>query len=88
MAGGDPDEILVTIRHPHGDVETTLSEWMKTGPGPRPLVAPVAARDAGSGEALSLTVIPLRYRNNRLSRTLIQLGLLGNPWSRESSTSK
>ena len=80
MANVDPDRILVVVRHPHGDVETTLREWMKTGPGSRDLVAPVGALDAATGESLGLSVIPLRYRNNRLSRSLIRLGLLENPW--------
>jgi hypothetical protein len=80
MTNVSPKDIIVLVRHPHGDVETTLNDWMKTGPGPRELVAPVAARDARSGVLLSLSVVPLRYRNSRLSRTLIRLGLLEDPW--------
>jgi len=76
----DPKTILVVIRHPHGDIETTLDTWISTGPGSRELVAPIAARDAQTGRPLNLSVVPLRYRNNRLSRGLIRLGLLRCPW--------
>jgi hypothetical protein len=75
-----PDDIILVILHPHGTVETTLSEWMKTGPGPRDLLRPLAARDAKTGQSLTLDVIPLRYRNTSISRTLIKLGILKNPW--------
>jgi hypothetical protein len=73
-------DILVSIAHPHGELELPLAEWMRVGPGPRELVRPIAARSAATGQPLPLSVVPLAYRNDRLSRTLIRLGLLKNPW--------
>ena len=75
----EPSEIIVTIDHPFGTVEATLAEWIERGPGPRPLVRPVAARSAATGEELPLTVIPLRYRNDAESRQLIAAGRLDPP---------
>lgn len=75
-----PDDIIVTISHPFGEVHVTLSEWIRRGPGPRPLVRPVAARSALSGEELPLTVIPLQYRNDERSRAMIERGEIANPW--------
>lgn len=74
-----PAEILVTIGHPFGDLEIPLEEWIMRGPGPRPLVRPVSARSATTGEPLPLTVIPLRYRNDAESRSLIAAGVLVPP---------
>jgi hypothetical protein len=73
------DDIIVTVAHPYGDIETTLRYWIETGPGPRPFVTITAARRA-SGEPLPLEAIPLEYRNNVESRRLQRLGLLPTPW--------
>lgn len=40
----DTEDVLLTIDHPFGRIETTLTEWMRTGPGPREQVRPVEAR--------------------------------------------
>ena len=77
----DPDDILVTLGHPHGDIEVPLAEWMRIGPGERPLVRPVAARRMSTGQPLPLRVIPLKYRNTGPARLLIRAGLLPDPWS-------
>ena len=82
MKFANAERILVHVRHPHGDQEIPLSEWMKAGPGERPLVRPSSARDASTGANLPMSVIPLPYRNNALSRFLIRLGFLRNPWSK------
>jgi hypothetical protein len=74
-----PSDVLVTVQHPFGEVECTLTQWIERGPGRRPLVRPVAARSAATGEALPLTVIPLRYRNDEQSRALIAAGELEPP---------
>ena len=37
----DPDDILVVIGHPFGDIEVPLAVWIAAGPGPRPLVRPI-----------------------------------------------
>ncbi|HEX6682758.1 MAG TPA: hypothetical protein VF062_08185 [Candidatus Limnocylindrales bacterium] len=60
----DPDDILVVIAHPFGDLEVPLTEWMRIGPGPRPGVRPVSASSRTSGKPLPLSVIPAAYRNN------------------------
>jgi hypothetical protein len=73
-------DVIVVLEHPLGRVEVSLEEWISIGPGARPLVRPVEAKRKGSGEPLPLSVIPLRYRNNRLSRTLIVLVFLIDPW--------
>jgi hypothetical protein len=76
----DPDDVLVTIGHPFGDVEVPLAVWIATGPGPRPLVRPLHARSRSTGQPLPLSVIPLRYRNDEQSRQAIEDGLLDDPW--------
>jgi hypothetical protein len=80
MDGAAADDVVVTLLHPHGSIDVTLVEWIATGPGARDRVRPVAARDRKSGRQLPLTVIPLRYRNTALSRVLIRLRLLADPW--------
>ena len=76
----DPDDILVVIGHPLGDIEVPLAVWIATGPGPRPLVRPLQARSRSTGRPLPLSVIPLRYHNDKQSRQAIQDGLLDDPW--------
>ena len=76
----DEDAVVLTLSHPHGDLEMGLEDWIATGPGPRPLLRPTSARRSGTGEPLPLSVVPLRYRNTRLSRFLVSLGLLERPW--------
>jgi hypothetical protein len=76
----DPDDILVVIGHPFGDVEVSLADWIATGPGPRPLVCPVRARSRSTGLPVPLSAIPLRYRNDAQSRRAIQDGELDDPW--------
>jgi hypothetical protein len=77
----DVADVIVTVRHPHGDVDVPLESWIESGPGERPLVAPVAARHGRTGARLPLSVVALRYRNIRLSRLLIALRLIPDPWS-------
>jgi hypothetical protein len=74
-------DVIVTVAHPWGDVETTLRHWIDTGPGPRPFVTIIAARWR-DGRPLRLEEIPLHYRNNLESRRLQRLGLLPAPWAR------
>lgn len=76
----DPDDVLVTIGHPMGDIEVSLAVWIATGPGPRPFVRPIRARSRSTGQPLPLSVIPLRYRNDEQSRQAINNGRLANPW--------
>jgi hypothetical protein len=74
------DDIVVTIGHPHGDIDVPLAQWIAVGPGPRDMVRPVAARRASTGERLPLDAIPLQFRNNETSRAMIARGLLVDPW--------
>ena len=74
------DDVIVTIGHPFGDIEAPLSVWIERGPGPRPLVQPIAAKHAKTGKPLPLSVIPMQYRNDTESRGLIERGLLVDPW--------
>jgi hypothetical protein len=74
------DETLsVVIEHNWGTSAVSLKFWMENGPGERRFLSPSAVKDK-AGKNLPLSVIPLRYRNNLLSRLLIRLGLLQNPW--------
>jgi len=76
----DHEQIIVTIAHPSGDIDAPLDTWKEEGPGPRRFVRPVASKTV-DGRPLPLRAIPLQYRNTWLSRTLIRLGILENPWS-------
>lgn len=75
----DPTQVMVTVGHPHGDVEVSLDDWITNGPGPRDLVDVVSMRTR-AGEPLPLSDLPLRYRNNFLARRLRALKLLSDPW--------
>lgn len=75
-----PADILLTISHPHGDAHVTLEVWMKEGPGPRAGVRPTRAVHRVTGENIGLEMVPLAYRNNALSRMLIRLHILKDPW--------
>lgn len=72
--------INVIISHPHGDIEASIDTWLQNGPGIRKYVTVTSVICVETKEKLSPSVIPLRYRNNRLSRFLIFIGLLQNPW--------
>jgi hypothetical protein len=43
IAPAEYDDIFVTRRAPLADIETTLQQWIKTGPGPRLFVTITAA---------------------------------------------
>jgi hypothetical protein len=77
------DEIMVVIAHPWGNISIPLSEWIEHGPGLRRFAAPRAAFTK-AGQRLPLSVIPLRYRNSMLSRLLIRIGWLENPWQNKA----
>lgn len=76
----DCKNINVIISHPHGDIETSLDTWLQNGTGKRKYVTVTSVICADTQEKLPLSLLPLRYRNNRLSRLLIFIGLLQNPW--------
>lgn len=76
----DASLIEVLIDHPHGGIWTPLSTWFEHGPGSRPLLRAVAVRRGDIGASLPLSVVPFRFRNTVLSRLLIRLRLLPNPW--------
>jgi hypothetical protein len=74
------DDVIVTVAHPFGDVDATLTEWIERGPGPRRLVEIVAARRRATGERVDMSEIPLEYHNSPESRRLQRLGQLPAPW--------
>jgi hypothetical protein len=78
------EDIVVTISHPHGEVEIALEEWIRTGPGERDGLQPIGARNR-SGERIPLSRIPLACRNNTLSKALIKLGIVKNPWRKSGN---
>ena len=80
MTDVDIEDVLVTIDHPFGQLEVPLTEWMRRGPGPRPLLQVIRAHSRSTSEELPLEVVPLRYRNSQESRRLIAEGLLTSPW--------
>jgi hypothetical protein len=73
------DDVIVTVAHPWGDIEAPLPTWIKTDPGPRPLVTISKARRS-DGSPVPLEEIPLQYCNTAESRRLQRLGLLSAPW--------
>lgn len=75
----DYDDVIVTVAHPWGDIEAPLPIWIRTGPGPRPLVTISRARRR-DGSLVPLEEIPLQYRNTADSRRLQRLGVLAAPW--------
>jgi hypothetical protein len=58
----NPDDILVTVAHPHGDIEVPLAEWIRRGPGPRPLVRLASARRRSTGESVPLEAVDDPWR--------------------------
>jgi hypothetical protein len=73
------DSVIVTVAHPHGDLDVALVDWIRLGPGPRALVRIVSARRR-TGEIVPLDDIPLEFHNSRESRDLQRDGLLPTPW--------
>ena len=76
-------QIIVTLEHPHGKIEVELEEWIRVGPGQRELLQPISVYQKDSMKELPVRVIPLRYRNNVISRFLIRLGILSDPWEKK-----
>jgi hypothetical protein len=60
----DPEDILVVVGHPHGDVEVPLTQWIETGPGPRPFVQLRSARRRSTGEPVPLDQIDDPWRRD------------------------
>jgi hypothetical protein len=79
----DPAEysdVVVSVRHPWGDLEVPLIEWIRIGPGPRPYVSIGSARRVSTGATVMLDEIPAEYHNSPESRRLQRLGSLPTPW--------
>jgi len=73
------EDLRVVVMHPAGDILTSFESWKQHGPGERPLVQIGSVIDK-RGNDVPLRVIPLKYRNTRLSRFLIRCKLISNPW--------
>lgn len=80
MGRRDCSTIKVVISHSYGDITTLLKDWTRRGPGERKFTHPIKAICADDDRQLPLSVIPLRYRNNTLSRFLIRIGFFDDPW--------
>lgn len=76
------EDLIVVLDHPYGELELSLEEWVMHGPGERDLLRPTAVKDKRTGALLPVSVIPLRYQNTKLSRTLIAIGMLSDPWKK------
>lgn len=76
----DRDTIVVFWNKWLGEYETSLETWMTEGPPfYDPYVSPIRIKHK-SGKYISLTNIPLRYRNSPFSRKMIMYGILEEPW--------
>jgi hypothetical protein len=73
-------DVVVTVAHPWGDVETSLDRWIRVGPGPRPYVGLRSARRLSTGAEIPLAEIPAEYHNTAESRDLQRRGLLPYAW--------
>jgi hypothetical protein len=78
------DEVMVVISGNWGDIPMTLTEWIKKGPGMRFLRRPFRAWNLRTGDEMSLEDIPIQYRNDEVSRRMIENGELENPWNFET----
>jgi hypothetical protein len=76
----DYPDVSVTIQHPFGDLDVPLTEWIRLGPGPRPLLQIVAAHRLSTGQEVPLEEIPQEYHNSPQSRRRQRQGLLPMPW--------
>lgn len=81
-AGPEGSGILVELRDRQGSrSEMPIEGWLHSGPPPRSTLRPVAVRLESSGGRLPLPcIVPLRYRNTPVSRLLIALRLVADPW--------
>jgi len=75
-------QLIIIIDHPFGQIEVPLKEWIEEGPGPRIYLTPIKVKNKATNEILPINAIPLRYRNNGLSRLLIKMNIIDNPWSK------
>jgi hypothetical protein len=73
------DDVIVTVLRPAGVVDVSLPEWIRIGPGPRPLVGICRARWR-SGEPVPLEEIPLELHDSPLSRERQRRGELPIVW--------
>jgi hypothetical protein len=80
LAPADYGDVEVTVAHPAGDVRVPLPEWIRVGPGPRPLTSIVAAHRISTGAEVPLAEIPAEYHNTRETRRLQREGHLPTPW--------
>lgn len=82
--GLNTDEIMVVIGGNWGDIPMTLTEWIEKGPGIRFLRQPFRVWNMRTGNEMSLEDIPIQYRNDEVSRKMIENGELDDPWKFEN----
>lgn len=75
----DLDDITVTVDAPAVTARIPLRDWMRIGPR-RVSIDLKSAESASTGRKLPKTVIPLPYRNDTESRSLIAAGRIPSPW--------
>ncbi|GAA1572573.1 hypothetical protein GCM10009827_113190 [Dactylosporangium maewongense] len=75
-----PENVLIAYATTGERHRMPLEEWATHGPGPRHGTRPRVAYDRRTGDELPLTVVPLRYRNDLESRSLIAAGRMPPPW--------
>ena len=63
-----------------GGYEVSLADWIKYGPDEPYMHNRPAWIVSKDGRKFSTRIIPLRFRNNWLSRPLIRWGFLPEPW--------
>ena len=80
LSRAEYDDVIVTIAHPCGDIDSPLPEWIRVGPGPRPYVQLVRARRRSTGDPVPLDEIPAEYHNSPRTRGLQREGRLPCPW--------
>ncbi|MGI5241923.1 hypothetical protein [Dactylosporangium sp. CA-139066] len=75
----DLDDITVTVDATAATARIPLRDWMRMGPR-RVGMDLNSAQSASTGQKLPKTVIPLAYRNDTESQSLIAAGRIPSPW--------
>lgn len=74
-------KINVVLNHKYvGSYEQPLEDWIRYGPTEPYMHTRPFRLVTTDGKKLSLRLIPLKYRNNWLARSLILWGILPEPW--------
>ena len=80
IAGYPTEKLLVAIDHPHGLMLIDLSDWIRLGPGDRPLIRPLYLQVKDTGQRISIRRLPWRLRNTFIFRVAVKLRIAKTPW--------